>query len=408
MKILFVHQNFPGQFKHLAPALKKRGHEVRALTINANWLPEGVDVIQYRPTRFNTKGIHPWLLDMESKLIRGQAAFEAAMILKRDGWYPDAIIAHPGWGESLFLKDVWPNAKLGLYAEFYYSAVGNDIGFDPEFENKACDEVCRIRMKNVNHDIQLVHADKLISPTQYQRSVFPSHIKDKIDVVHDGIDTEHLIPDSSAELFLNGNLRISRDDEIITFVNRNLEPMRGFHVFMRALSKILNERKNARVIIVGGDDVSYGTPPNGGGSWKQQLLAEVGKSLDMSRVHFVGKLPYQNYVKLLQISSVHIYLTYPFVLSWSVLEAMSIGCAIVASNTSPVLEAIEHGKTGLLVDFFDVDALSSSVVELLESPEKREKLSAAARNHAIQHYDLRTVCLPKQLEWFDQLAGITN
>lgn len=403
MKILFVHQNFPAQFKHLAPTLLKLGHDVKALAISNNPVPDGIDVRRYKPLRSNTPKIHPWLLDIESKVIRADAAFYAALNMRDEGFNPDVIIAHPGWGEALFLKDVWPNARMGLYAEFYYQADKNDIGFDPEFSKTHINEPCRLRVKNAGHDLQFALADALLSPTAFQRSTFPTLLQEKITVVHDGIDTQLLQPNSNAELRLNNSLVLNKQSEIITFVNRNLEPIRGYHIFMRALPAMLQARPNARVIIVGGDDVSYGAKPTAGSTWKKIFLDEVRDQVDMSRVHFVGKIAYPNFIKLLQISSVHVYLTYPFVLSWSLLEAMSIGCAIVASNTAPVREAIVDNDTGRLVDFFDAENVAAQVVNLLENPQERARLGKAAREYIIANYDLQTVCLPKQLAWVNRL-----
>lgn len=404
MRVLFVHQNFPGQLKHLAPALVKLGFDVRALAINHNPSPPGINVVHYSPLRSSTPKIHSWLGDLEAKVIRGEAAFHAALQMREEGFNPDVIIAHPGWGESLFLKDVWSHARLGLYAEFYYQTQGSDVNFDPEFSISNIAEPCRLRIKNAGQDLQFSQADSLISPTYFQASVFPQALKNKISIVHDGIDTTILQPDAIAELRLNDSIVLNRQCEIITFVNRNLEPMRGYHIFMRALPEILKQRPNARVIIVGGDSVSYGAKPPKDTTWKKLFLDEVRDQLDMSRVHFVGKLAYPHFIKLLQISTVHVYLTYPFVLSWSLLEAMSLGCAIVASNTAPVQEAITHNQTGKLVDFFDVQHLTQEVVTLLGNPEERQRLGKAAREYAVAHYDLETVCLPKQLKWVEMLA----
>lgn len=405
MKILFVHQNFPAQFKHLSPALLKLGHEVQALAINKNPVPEGIQVTYYKPLRTNAPKIHPWVLDMESKVIRAEAAFYASLKLRDSGFNPDVIIGHPGWGECWFLKDVWPDARLGLYAELYYQVNNSETDFDAEFSKPHIAETCRLRLKNASHDLQFVLAEGLLSPTKFQQSTFPKNLQQKISVIHDGIDTTHLQPDALAELRLNNSVVINKQDEIITFVNRNLEPMRGYHIFMRALPDILRQRPNARVIIVGGDDVSYGSRPPEGGTWKTLFLNEVREQLDMSRVHFVGKIAYHHFIKLLQISSVHVYLTYPFVLSWSLLEAMSIGCAIVASDTAPVREAITHNETGRLVNFFDPKNLAAQVIDLLQNPIERERLGKAARDYAVAHYDLDSVCLPKQLEWVDMLLN---
>ena len=402
MKILFIHQNFPAQFIHLAPALAKRGHEVHVLTISQRPLPTGVTAHSYTIKRISSTVIHPWLLDLETKVIRGEAVFEAASELKKCGFYPDVIVAHPGWGESLFVKEVWPDARLGLYCEFFYVADKGDVGFDPEFRLVDDDNPGRLKMKNANQLLHLLNADQGLSPTYYQRSVFPQQFHHKIDVIHDGIDTQLVRPNPAIEMTLNGN-KLTRQDEIITFVNRNLEPMRGYHIFMRALPKILRERPQARVIIVGGDEVSYGTPPPAGKNWKAIFLDEVRGQLDMNRVHFVGKLGYPDFIQLLQLSSLHIYLTYPFVLSWSLLEAMSAGCTILGSDTPPVREAIAHNETGRLFDFFDIDALATQTIDLLQNPAERVRLGKAAREHIIRHYDLAATCLPQQIQWVERL-----
>ncbi|RYY74697.1 MAG: glycosyltransferase [Gammaproteobacteria bacterium] len=405
MKILFVHQNFPAQFKHLAPALIRLGHEVQALAINNNPAPAGINITLYKPLRSNASTVHPWVLDMESKVIRAEAAFYAALKLRDSGFNPDVIIAHPGWGESWFLKDVWPSARMGLYAELYYQTKDSDTDFDSEFSKPHIAEACRLRLKNASHDLQFSLADGLLSPTKFQRSTFPKNLQQKITVIHDGIDTTQLQPSENIKLQLNQSLLLTKKNEIITFVNRNLEPMRGYHIFIRALPDILKQRPNARIIIVGGDDVSYGSKPPKGTTWKTLFLNEVRDQLDMSRVHFVGKIAYNNFIKLLQISTVHVYLTYPFVLSWSLLEAMSLGCAIVASDTAPVKEVITHNETGRLVDFFDKENLVSQVVDLLQNPTERERLGKMARAFAVKHYDLQTECLPKQLNWVEELLN---
>lgn len=413
MQILFIHQNFPGQFKFLAPALAQQGHRVVAMTPQKTeaqtW--QGVQIVRYGVQRGTTPGVHPWVSDFETKTIRGEACFRAALQLKAQGFTPEVIIAHPGWGESLFLKDVWPQAKLGIYSEFYYRPEGADVDFDPEFPAKDPGDVCRLRLKNLNNLLHFEVTDAGISPTQWQASTFPAPFRQKITVVHDGINTQAVAPHPAVQLALNtasGPLTLTRQDEVITFVNRNLEPYRGYHVFMRALPEILRRRPNARVLLVGGDDVSYGARPADGRKWKDIFASEVRPQIadaDWARVHFLGSLPYQQFIPLLQLSTVHVYLTYPFVLSWSLLEAMSAGCAIVASNTAPLREAITEDETGRLVEFFDVPDLAQAVCALLDDPAARERLGRNARAFAQAHYDLRSVCLPRQLEWVRALAG---
>ena len=414
MKFLFVHQNFPGQFMHLAPALAAQSaHQVLALTLQrtaqTHW--RGVRLVPYGVQRASTPGIHPWLVDLESKTIRGEAALHAALQLRATGFVPDVIVAHPGWGESLFLKQVWPGARLGIYCEFFYQAQGADVGFDPEFASADPGEAARLQLKNVNHLLHFDGADAALAPTHWQASTFPEPFRRRITVVHDGIDTQAVAPNPEVGLRLCGGQGagqvLTRADEVITFVNRNLEPYRGYHVFMRALPEILRRRPAAQVLVVGGDGVSYGARPPQGQTWKVRFAQEVRPHIsdaDWARVHFLGQVPYEQFVPLLQLSTVHVYLTYPFVLSWSLLEAMSVGCAIVASDTAPLREAIVDGETGRLVDFFDTQALADAVCTLLADAPARAALGARARAFAQARYDLNTVCLPQQLEWVEMLA----
>lgn len=411
MRILFIHQSFPGQFKHLAPALAADpGNEVVASTMQKNALTQwqGIRMMAYQASRGTTPNVHPWVSDFEAKVIRGEACFRAALQMREIGFTPDIIIAHSGWGESLFLKDVWPDAKLGIYCEFYYNLKGADVDFDPEFPAKDPAEVCRLRLKNLDNLLHFKVADAGISPTHWQASTFPEPFRSRITVVHDGIDTEVLVPNPNINLTLNGNIMLSKSDEVITFVNRNLEPYRGYHIFMRALPDLLKRRPYALVLIVGGDDVSYGTQPVGGQKWKNIFASQVRPQIsnaDWARVHFLGNISYQHFIALLQLSTVHVYLTYPFVLSWSLLEAMSVGCAIVASDTQPLREAIRHDESGRLVGFFDVLGLVTEVCALLDDPATRARLGANARAFAVANYDLKTVCLPQQLEWVARLTG---
>ena len=411
MNILFIHQNFPGQFKALAPALVNHGNNVVAFTLRpdspSTW--NGVTIQSYSIQRGSTSEIHPWISDIETKVIRGEACFRAALNLKKRGFYPDVIIAHHGWGESLFLKEVWPNAKLGIYCEFYYHPTGYDVGFDPEFPAPSADNPCRLRLKNINNLIHFESADAGISPTTFQANTFPEPFRSKITVIHDGIDIQRLTPNREVTLTLNTSLRLSCEDELITFVNRNLEPYRGYHIFMRSLPDLLRSRPNARVLIVGGDGVSYGAKPPAGQSWKNIFIDEVRGQIpteDWSRVHFLGNISYTNFIHLLQISTVHVYLTYPFVLSWSLIEALTMGCCVVASNTAPLQEVITDNVTGKLVDFFDHEELSTSIIQLLSNESLRGKLGSAAREFATKKYSLYESCLPKQIEWVNDLYNL--
>jgi len=410
MNILLIHQNFPGQFKHLGPALVAQGHRVLCLTLRVakrtTW--QGIEVFPYKVKGSSSRTIHPWLADFETKLLRAEACHDAAIALRdTERFTPDVILAHHGWGEPMFLRDVWPGARLGLYCEFFYRGEPPYNGFDPEFPGTyPGKEALRLRMKNLNNRVHFDAADAGISPTSFQADTFPPPFRDQISVIHDGVDTNRLVADPNASFALDDGRVLTRDDEVITFVNRNLEPYRGYHIFMRALPALLRARPNAQVLIVGADGVSYGAKPPKGKTWMQIFIDEVRDQIsddDWARVHFLGLLAYGRFTTLLQVSRLHIYLTYPFVLSWSLLETMSVQGTILASDTAPVRELITDGETGMLVDFFDRDALVAKACALLDDPELSARLGQAARAHVVKHYDLETICMPRQLEW---VAGL--
>jgi len=391
---LFIHQNFPGQFVHVASELVRLGHKVVALGIKGRAVP-GVQYIRYAPKAPSRISEVEAARDFETKVVRGMACAQAMAQLKQQGLQPDTIIAHPGWGEALFCKDVWPRARLLMFAEFFYAADGADYNFDPEFAHDSVADRARLRIKNSVHLHALHACDGGYTPTQWQRSQLPVEYRDKLEVIFDGIDTQVVAPQPAAFVQLQrAGVRLAAGDEVITFVNRNLEPYRGFHVFMRALPEILRQRPNARCLIIGRDEVSYGSLPKTGGSWRDVMMAEVGARLPMDRVHFLGGLPYGDYLRVVQVSACHVYMTYPFVLSWSCLEAMSAARVVVASRTGPVEEVIDDEVHGRLFDFFDINALVTKVVEVLADPGRFGSLGANARAHVIAKYDLRSVCLP--------------
>jgi glycosyltransferase involved in cell wall biosynthesis len=329
--------------------------------------------------------------------------------LKANGLMPDLVIAHPGWGEALFVKDVWKQTSLLSFLEFYYATSGTDVGFDPEFSKQGFFEDARLRVKNANNLLSLEISDFGLSPTNWQKQSHPQWTQDRIQVIFDGVDCDILKPNPSVRLNLKRetgeSFSLTSKDEIITFVNRNLEPYRGYHSFMRALPKILAARPNARVLIVGGDGVSYGAKAPEGKTWKQIFLDEVKSRIDLERVHFLGNVPYPIFTQLLQLSSCHVYLTYPFVLSWSCIEALSTGCLVIGSDTGPVREVIEHGVNGLLVDFFNYEAIADTVIRSLSDPASFIRMRQNARASAKDNYDLRSVCLPKQLALIESILA---
>lgn len=405
MKLLFVHQNFPGQFLHLAPEMQRRGHDVRALTDVSNKHTADVPVLRYTHTapEVDAKATR---LGRNFTLMsdRGVSVARHAQRMRAEGYIPDVIYGHSGWGETLFLKEVWPEAKLLLFCEFYYRGRGADTGFDPEFQVAGFDQVMIAQSRAAYMAQSLVHADKGVSPTEWQASTHPPLLRQQIEVIFDGVDCDRLAPNPDARFTLPDGRILKRGDEVLTFVNRNLEPYRGYHIFMRALPDVLAARPEAQVVIVGGDEVSYGQKPKDGGSWKDLILNEVRDRLDLSRVHFTGKLPYDRLVDLIHVARAHAYLTYPFVLSWSMVETMAAGTLVIGSNTAPVAEVIQDGVNGKLVDFFDVKAWSAALTDALARPEAYLAMRDAARRMTREKYDLRSVCLPKQVELLTRLS----
>jgi glycosyltransferase involved in cell wall biosynthesis len=401
-KYLFIHQNFPGQFKHLAPALAAQGHEVVGVGMNQPTIPQPGVLYFRHDVAGQPHGPRPptQLKDLYGKVLRAESAAARLEWLKQQGFEPDVIFVHPGWGEALYVRDIFPKARLLIYAEYYYQGEGGDAFFDPEFSQPSTAALQRLRLRNTHLLHAMSVADGALSPTEFQRDRHPAWFRDRITVIHDGIDTERFRPEPSAYVQLqSAGLTLRPGDEVVVFVARQLEPYRGYHIFMRALPELMKQRPNARVVIVGGDGVSYGAAPPQGKSWKQIFLDEVKEKIDMKRIHFVGKVPHAVLTQLMQVSAVYTYLTYPFVLSWSLMEAMSTGCLIVASKTAPVEEVIEHGRNGLLVDFFDPQALAATVADALERRASLQPLRDAARQTIIERYDMQRHCMPALLRF---------
>ena len=393
--ILFVHNNFPAQFRNLAGWMAGQdGLRVKAIGARpAPGLP-GMEIQRYSFSGHELATTHAFARRFEIESRRAEQVMYAANALKSKGFQPRLIYVHPGWGEALPLRVLFPDAIICSYCEFFYAAEGTDLGYDREFPQYGLDGQVRVVLRNAATLLSLTEASFAIAPTQWQRTVFPPEFQHKIRVVHDGIDCERLRPEPVAGPLSVGGLTLGTDSEVVTFVARNLEPYRGFHIFMRALPEILKARPKARICILGGDQVSYGLAPVGHENWRATMLDEMRGQIDFARVHFLGPVPYEDYLTLLRRSDAHIYLTYPFVLSWSMLEAMALECLVIASQTQPVEEVIRHGENGLLVPFFDTKALSASIVEALADKTRFGKLRRAARQTIVENYDFDSVCLP--------------
>lgn len=400
MRILFLHPNFPAQFRHVAAAIAKdRRHQVVFGTTRREGRLSGVSKALYQPTREARPETHHYLRTLESAVLQGQAVHRMASQLKERGFVPDIVYGHSGWGPTLFCKDIFPTAKLLCYFEWFYHAHGSDADFDPTDLIDA-DSEARIRMKNTPILTDLYSCDRGLSPTYWQRQQFPGEYHSKITVLHDGVDTKACCPKPGAKLVLPRlNLDLSQVEELITYVGRGMEPYRGFPQLIESVALLQQRRPKCHVVIVGDDRVAYGKQRSDGKTYKELMLEKF--PLDLSRVHFTGSLPYQEYLQVLQASTAHVYLTRPFVLSWSLLEAMAAGCLLVASNTAPVTEVIQDGTNGLLVNFFSPEEIVDRIEEVLNHPDRMSAIRAKARETILDRYDLSKL-LPQHLQWIQQ------
>ena len=396
-RILFLHPNFPAQFRHLATALAKDDNYQIVFTTNRQegTIP-GVHKVIYEPSRQTAPQTHHYVRNLENAVLTGQAVYRIAENLKAQGFIPDIIYGHSGWGPTLFMKEVFPKAELLCFFEWFYHPRGSDADFDPS-EPLNADDLCRIRVKNAPILIDLYNCNRGLTPTNWQHQQFPPEYHSKINVCHDGIDTNFFQPKPDAKLVLPCiNLDLSHVSELVTYVGRGMEPYRGFPQFMEAVALIQQQRPNCHIVVVGEDRVAYGKQLPDGKTYKQLMLEKL--DLDLSRLHFTGRLPYHEYLQVLQASSAHIYLTRPFVLSWSMMEAMSTGCLLIAANTPPVLEVIKDGKNGLLVDFFSPEQIADKVNKVLDNSQDMKAIRAAARKTIVNNYDLAKL-LPQHLDW---------
>ena len=397
MRVLFLHPNFPAQFRHLAASLAKdpRNQILFGTNRREGEIPD-VTKVFYEKSRTARPETHHYVRPLENAVLEGQAVYRLAQKLKERNFYPDIVYGHSGWGPTLFVKDIFPKATFLCYFEWFYRAHGSDADFDPSDPLNADDEA-RIRTKNAPILIDLYSCDRGLSPTRWQRQQFPSEFRSKIKVHHDGIDTTYFRPEPGTKLVLPRiNLDLSAAKEIVTYVARGMEPYRGFPQLIETISILQHKRPQCHFVIVGKNRVAYGKPLPEGKTYKEEMLEKF--PLDLNRVHFTDLIPYEEYLQVLRASSVHIYLTRPFVLSWSMLEALSTGCLVVASHTAPVKEVIEDGVNGLLVDFFNIAEICDRVEEALDNLEKMAEIRQKARETILESYDLSKL-LPQHLEW---------
>lgn len=430
MKFLFIHSRFPGNAKHLINHLIEQQHEIVVLTMklppNDKQFP-GVRFFQYEYPNIKGDDTHPWIYDIETRVQCGEIIFHKIAALREQGFIPDIVIAHPSLGESLFIKDILPQVPLGIYCDLIINVKGQAIGFDSEFDIVPQSHEVRsaqIYLHNSTYFMQMERANTAIAETRFHANSYPRPFHPKISIINSGVDTNLFKPrvDFSIQLpsvvghyqlFTPGgaavsaqNVTFNKGDEIITVVCRNFEPARGCHILFRILPELLQRRTRAHVILSGVDGQSFNKRPDNYESWRQQFWTEIEPKLTVeakSRIHFVGILPEDKLASLLQLSTVNLYLSYPVIVGNELLQAMSCGCAIIASNVAPVREFIENGTNGILIDFFDKENLLERIIYLLKNDKLRHLLGMRARQFILERYDVQTRSLPTQIKWINKL-----
>lgn len=397
MNILFVHQNYPGQFREMVPTLAATGRHRVAFLTQQTRLPHATDhmIGVYESARKPAKDAWNYSVWFEESIGNAIGAGDACMVLKQNGFKPDLVIGHANWGELLYIKDVWADAPLLGYFEYYYIEQGGLVGFDPEFPEPN-DIGRRLLANNAITHLTFERCDFGITASEWQKTTHPSSMRDKLAVLHEGVRADRLTPDHDSDFAVEfATTKFSRGEEIVTYVARNLEPARGFHTLMRSLPRLQALRPGVRVAIIGGDEVSYGRKLAEGYTFRNWLMRELGDTVDWSRVHFLGRIPYGKMIGLLKLARCHVYLTVPFIPSWSMFEAMALEKTIVSSNVEPVREIVADGETGFLVDFFQPIQLAERVAQVLAEPSHFRIIGVAARQKVLADYDFLTQTFPK-------------
>jgi glycosyltransferase involved in cell wall biosynthesis len=396
MNLLFIHQNYPGQFRESVPRLAASGrHRIVFLTQRqVADAPKDHTVAVYRVNHKTADAVHRLARMFDTQVGVAQAVRDACAALKRRGFTPDLIIGHAGWGEMMFVADVFPDTPMVSYFEYYFIARGGSVGFDPEFPEVA-DVATLLHARNAMNYLSLVRSAAGFTASDWQKQTYPALFHPMIEVLHEGIRTDRLQPDHTSPIDVTvGGVRFQRGDELVTYIARNLEPVRGVHSMLRSLPTLQRLRPHARIAVIGGDDVSYGRKLDDGETFRARLVRELGDRVDWSRVHFLGQIPYGDLLALLRLARAHVYLTVPFVVSWSMLEAMALEKVVIASDVAPVRQFIRHGETGLLVDFFSPEAIATTIARVLAAPAEHAPIATAARHDMVNRYDFLNVAYP--------------
>ena len=388
--VLFVHNNFPSQFRDLAEQLVARGVPCRSIAqSHAAGDVKGIEFLKYNLPRGTTFGILPLAVRAEADFLRATMALKAARRFKAGGFEPDVIVGHTGWGETVLLKEAYPDARQVLYPEFFYAGHGLDIGFDTEFKQPGEQGILQGTAKNAVSALAMTQADALVCPTPFQASTLPAVFQPLVRLIHEGVDLDVVRPGQAEPFTLDDGRVIAPGAPVITHVNNNMEPLRGLHILARALPKLLAAAPDAQVLLIGHEsNHGYSGSAPQDRTWKDVCFE--GVEIDPARVHFLGKVPRARMLAAMRLSTAHVYYSYPFVLSWSLAEAMASGCYVIGSDTPPLRDAIEDGVNGRLLPFFDVDALSEALIEACRAPGVQAPLRQAARATAERMFSRET------------------
>jgi glycosyltransferase involved in cell wall biosynthesis len=396
MHILFIHQNFPAQFGHIAAYLIRQKHfRCTFVSQHPTGMVDGIERIQYHLRGGATEQTHYSSRTFENAIWHSHAIYDA--LAQRPELKPDLVVAHSGFHSTVLLRELY-DCPIINYFEYYYLTRGADMDFRPDFPCPVINRL-RARIRNAHLLLDLEECDAAYSPTRWQKSLFPATYQQKIRTIFDGIDTSFWRPLGTVARQI-GTWNIPEGTRVVTYVSRGLESIRGFDVFMKVAKRLCERRHDVIFFVVGDDRICYGGDAEftGSKSFKQWVLAR--DDYDLSRIVFTGLLPTLQLVQLFALSDLHIYLTTPFVLSWSLMNALACGVTVLCSNTPPVREMVQHGKNGLLVDFFDVEGLVEQAEKVLNKPEEFRGLGQAGGEMINNHYSL-DVCLPRMLHLYE-------
>jgi glycosyltransferase involved in cell wall biosynthesis len=402
MHVLFVHKNFPAQFGHIGAHLSREaGWQCTFVSEKPPATFEGVSTIQYATRGGATEKTHYFSRTFENAVWHAAGVYDTLAPV-RSVIRPDLIVGHSGFGSTLLLRELYPDTPIIDYFEYFYRPHDSDLDFRPDLPAQDADRL-RSYVRNAMILLDLEYCSAGYSPTQYQHSLMPDTYKPKVRVLHDGIDTGFWRRRDVPERQL-GTLSLEPDERLVTYCSRGLESMRGFDIFMRAAKLIYQAYPKVKIVIVGGDEVAYGGDDRhtGGRSFKEHVLSQ--DQYDPSRILFAGQVPPDTLAQLFSLSDVHVYLTVPFVLSWSMLDAMSCGCLVLGSDTPPVAEVIRDGENGLLCDFFDAEGIAARAVEVLEDPDRFAAVRQAARRTVEERYGMEIV-MPRMQAFYEEIAG---